>query len=351
MKKTRLLPVLLAAAITFVSIPMTVFADTSKVVTLGANLTDEQKASMYEYFGADPNEVTTIEVTNADERKYMEGIASEAQIGTRTLSCSYVEPTEKGGIQVKVANLTYVTSSMIASTLLTSGVENCNVVAACPIAVSGTGALTGIMMAYESATGEELNEDMKETATEELIKTGELAEQVGSEDASELMTEVKNEIINGDIKDEDKIRETIVHVADKIGIELTDAQIEELVSLMSKIANYDYDKDALRNTLKAIHGTDTEGFINNLISGLKNFFTGSSSEAEGGIINDTNDEVLGDDTIVDSTIDKVQKAVDKAKEDGTIDEVTQKIKEHEPLSIIDKFIDFCKSLFNSDNWN
>ena len=76
----------------------------------------------------------------------MEGIASEEQIGTRTYSCSYVQPTSDGGIQVKVANLTYVTSSMIASTLTTSGVENCNVVAASPIAVSGTGALTGIMM-------------------------------------------------------------------------------------------------------------------------------------------------------------------------------------------------------------
>ena len=151
MKKIkRTLPLIMAAVLTCSSLPLVAQADSSKVVTLGANLTEEQKTSMYEYFGTSADEVDTIEVTNADERKYMEGIASEEQIGTRTYSCSYVEPTSSGGVQVKVANLTYVTSSMIASTLLTSGVENCNVVAASPIEVSGTGALTGIILIERS---------------------------------------------------------------------------------------------------------------------------------------------------------------------------------------------------------
>ena len=145
-KLKRVLPFSLAIILASVSLPVTVLADSAKVVTLGANLSDEQKASMYKYFGTSADQVDTIEVTNTDERKYMEGIATESQIGTRTYSCSYVEPTDSGGIQVKVANLTFVTSSMIASTLLTSGVENCNVVAGSPIEVSGTGALTGIQM-------------------------------------------------------------------------------------------------------------------------------------------------------------------------------------------------------------
>ena len=167
----KIVPIIMAATLTCTSFPMAVKADSSKVVTLGANLTAEQKTSMYQYFGTTADKVDTIEVTNADERKYMEGIASEAQIGTRTYSCAYVEPTTSGGIQVKVGNLTFVTSSMIASTLMTSGVENCNVVAASPIEVSGTGALTGIMMAYEKASGTTLNEEQKAAATEELVTT------------------------------------------------------------------------------------------------------------------------------------------------------------------------------------
>ena len=38
-----------------------------------------------------------------------------------------------------------------------------------------TNALTGIMMAYEVASGEELSEEQKEAAVEELVTTGELA--------------------------------------------------------------------------------------------------------------------------------------------------------------------------------
>ena len=169
----KIIPFILIMTLTCASLPMAAQADSSKVVTLGANLSEEQKTSMYEYFGTSPDQVETIEVTNADERKYMEGIATEAEIGKRTFSCAYVEPTSEGGIQVKVANLTFVTSSMIASTLLTSGMENCNVVAAAPIEVSGTGALTGIMMAYETASGEELSEEQKAAAVEELVTTGE----------------------------------------------------------------------------------------------------------------------------------------------------------------------------------
>ena len=67
---------MMAAVLTCASVPMVAKADNSKVVTLGANLSDEQKKSMYEYFGTSSDKVETIEVTNSDERKYMEGIAS-----------------------------------------------------------------------------------------------------------------------------------------------------------------------------------------------------------------------------------------------------------------------------------
>ena len=90
-KLKRVLPFSLAIILASVSLPVTALADSAKVVTLGANLSDEQKASMYKYFGTSADQVDTIEVTNTDERKYMEGIATESQIGTRTYSCSYAD--------------------------------------------------------------------------------------------------------------------------------------------------------------------------------------------------------------------------------------------------------------------
>ncbi|WP_279000063.1 DUF1002 domain-containing protein [[Clostridium] scindens] len=327
-KMKRIIPVMLAAVLTCASMPMVAKADNSKVVTLGANLSDEQKKSMYEYFGTSSDKVETMEVTNADERKYMEGIASEEQIGTRTYSCSYVEPTGSGGVQVKVANLTFVTSSMIASTLLTSGVENCNVVAASPIEVSGTGALTGIMMAYESASGEKLSEDQKAAATEELVTTGELANEVGQQEATNLMNEVKQDVIEDGLTDPDDIKDAVEDAAKDINITLTDEQMAKIVSLMENISQYDYDVKALKKTLENLEGKD-EGFFAGLWSSIKGFFTGDSGD--GGIINDTKDDILGADAVIDSTLDAINSQTEEKE------------------NFWDKIVGFFKDLFGGSD--
>ena len=239
-----------------------------------------------------------------------------------------MEPTGSGGIQVKVANLTFVTSSMIASTLLTSGVENCNVVAGSPIEVSGTGALTGIMMAYEKASGEELSEDQKATATEELVTTGELAESIGQQEAADLMNEVKQEVIEDGLKDDDEIEGAVNDAADSQNISLNEDQKAKIVSLMKNISEYDYDVKALKNTLENLEGK-SEGFFSNLWNSIKSFFTGGDSD--GGIINNTNDSILGDNAVIDSTIDAL-----KSKDSG------------DGESFWDKIVNFFKNLFGGD---
>ena len=93
------------------------FADGARVVTLGANLNEQQRATILKYFGVNENEVVILEVNNQEERKYLEGVATEAQLGKKTYSCAYVEPTKAGsGINVKTANLTWLTSSTIPMT-------------------------------------------------------------------------------------------------------------------------------------------------------------------------------------------------------------------------------------------
>ena len=302
MKKfKRALPVAMAIVLGSTAAPLVVRADSSKVVTLGANLTDSQKNSMYEYFGTSSDKAEVIEVTNADERKYLEGVAPDEQIGTRTYSCSYVEPTTSGGIQVKVSNLTYVTSSMISSTLLTSGVENCNVVAASPIEVSGTGALTGIMMAYEKATGTTLNDDQKAAATDELVTTGDLANNIGQDKAESVMNDIKKDVIEGGLTDADDIQNAVENAAKDNNVTLTQEQIDKISDLMKNISQYDYDVKALKNTLDNIDGK-SGGFFSNLWSSIKGIFGGDDS-SDGGIINGTDDSALGDDVVTNSTLD------------------------------------------------
>lgn len=270
--------------------------ESDTVVTLGENLTEEQRASMYEYFGTSADEVRTIIVTHADEVKYMAGIATDAQIGNTTNSCAYVEPTTSGGIKVKTANLNFVTSAMIASTLTTAGMENCNVVAACPFEVSGTGALTGIIMAYETASGESLDEDKKEAAMEELITTGDLAETLGSETATEVMNDVKAKILDKGITDPTEIGEVVDEIAADYGATLTEDQRQQVIDLMAKISQYDYDIDSIMDTLDNLSGR--VGALENIWNSVKSFFVGSAN----GIISETNDAALGSDVITDSTV-------------------------------------------------
>lgn len=329
-KSKKIIPFVVTLSLFASCLPMVAKADSSKVVTLGANLSDEQKNDMYEYFGTSADKVETIEVTNDDERKYMEGIATESQIGTRTYSCSYVEPTESGGIQVKTANLTFVTSSMIASTLTTSGVENCNVVAASPIEVSGTGALTGIMMAYETASGETLDEGQKEAATEELVTTGELADAIGQEEATDLMNNIKQEVIEEGITGKDEIQDVVEDNADNLNITLTQEQLDKIVALMEKISQYDYDVKALKDTLENLAGK-SEGFFAKIWNSIKGFFGGD--KGDGGIINDTKDDILGSDIVTDSTLDDIKDKVENADTEGWWD----------------KIVNFFKGLFGGDD--
>lgn len=341
-KLKRALPVAMAIVLGSTAAPLVVRADSSKVVTLGANLTDSQKNSMYEYFGTSSDKAEVIEVTNADERKYLEGVAPDEQIGTRTYSCSYVEPTTSGGIQVKVSNLTYVTSSMISSTLLTSGVKNCNVVAASPIEVSGTGALTGIMMAYEKATGTTLNDDQKAAATDELVTTGDLANDIGQDKAENVMNDVKKDVIEGKLTDADDIQNAVENAAKDNNVTLTQEQIDKISGLMKNISQYDYDVKALKNTLDNIDGK-SGGFFSNLWSSIKGIFGGDDS-SDGGIINGTDDSALGDDVVTNSTLDSSNStdSSDAASDDTSDDN-------SDDSGFLGKIKKFFKDLFGGSN--
>lgn len=298
----------------------TAYADGANVVTLGTNLSIEQKQIVLDYFGVKENEVVILEVNNQEERKYLEGVATEAQLGTRTYSCAYVQPTSKGnGLNVKTVNLTYVTSSMIASTLTTCGIADANVIAMTPLSggVSGTGALTGIMKAFEDATGKPLDETKKEIASEELVITGDLGEDIGQDKATGVINDIKTEIIKNNTQDTIQIADTINNITNNYNVTLTPQQQQHLESLMTKVAeqNYDYKemKDALNSVKDVVNkklNEIGEKVPTSLIASIKEWFTGigdwfsdlfNSSDKDLGILETTNDDLLGDNAIVDAT--------------------------------------------------
>lgn len=253
MKKRRMILTALMCSVGIICGSLGVKADAVRVVTLGADLTDQQKQMMLNYFNTNDQQSQIMTVTNADEKARLSKYVPAEQIGSRTVSCAYVLPTTSGGIQVKTANLNYVTPNMIASSLSTSGVTNCQVIAACPFEVSGTGALTGVLMAYEQASGKTLDETKKDIATEEMVTTGNLAQSVGQDQASQIINQSKLDVIENDTTDDDEIGEIIENNADAVGATVTQDDIKQITELLKKIAEQQYDIDQMKKTLENIN--------------------------------------------------------------------------------------------------
>lgn len=283
-----------------------VFADASKVVTLGADLTDAQKQTMMKYFNVSSDQVQVMTITNEDEHKHLDNIAPQSQIGSRTLSCAYVKPTQSGGIKVRTANLNWVTGNMIATTLSTSGAKNCEVVAACPMEVSGTGALTGIQMAYEKASGEKLDETKTKLANQEIVTTGELADKVGKNEATTVVNQSKMDVIQNGVQNADEIQNIVINVAEQNNISVSQDDIDRIVSLLKQISQQDYNYDDVKETLEQVDANTT-----GQTSSSDDTLDGESSDetvdvdadSSDDIVNNVNDSILGDDVIQSSTED------------------------------------------------
>lgn len=265
----------------------------SKVVTLGADLNDQQRKMILKFFGiTDDLDVTVVKVTNQDERKYLEGIIDDDIIGTRTFSCAYILPTNEGGIIVKTANLNWVTGDMIKNALLTSGISNCQVLATAPFEVSGTGALTGVFKAYEESTGESLSEEKKELANEELAVALDLSDNYG-EQGTELLNEVKANVLlsESDEITEEEVEEVVVEASESNGVSLSEGDKDKVVTLVYNMSQQEYDTTKLQESLGNYATNIIEeqkgiidsiiGFFCNIFNAIGDFFSnlfGGSSE-------------------------------------------------------------------------
>ena len=349
MKKAKSMAAILCGACLVLSgTAVPTMADSMKVVTLGADLSDEQKNTMMRYFNVDSNQVQILTITNQDERDHLSAYVPLEQIGTRTVSCAYVKPTQSGGIKVRTANLNWVTCNMIATSLSTSGVKNCEVDAACPFEVSGTGALTGIQMAYETATGEQLDSTKKELATEEMVVTGTLADEVGKNDATTVMNNSKMQVIKDNVQNVDDIYNIVINVAQENNVTLDSDQIDQIVNLLQQIAQQDYNYDDVKATLEQVN-QNTSGSSDEIgeIAAEEDNTVEAGDSADGDdILDNVDNSVLGGDVVQSSTENPTLEqetglVEDNAATDNTEEDSTDNTDDMEEVGEIDE----------TDNWD
>lgn len=233
-------------------LPLAAYAGQKEVVSLGADLTPQQKEAMLKEFGVSPKEVEIIEVTIQDVRQYLPG-ATRDQIGTKAISSAHVKLLPAGeGISVDTHNVTLVTEEMYANALVTAGVKDAQVKVAAPFKVTGTTALTGIMKAFEAAAGVKLDDQAKQTANEELNLTQNMGQEIGQDKAVQLIRDVKQQVLQRQIKTPEDIRRVIHEVANQLGLTLSEEQVDQILALMKKISQLNLNVDSILTQLDKI---------------------------------------------------------------------------------------------------
>ncbi|MFK3937666.1 DUF1002 domain-containing protein [Alkalihalobacillus sp. NPDC078783] len=257
------------------------------IVTLGADLSPAQREDLLKEMDV-TDQVETLEVTNEEEHVYLGDYISKTNIGSRALSSSKITMTQSGeGINVETNNITWVSDKMYANALVTAGVEDADIYVTAPFEVSGTAGLTGLIKAYEVAAGVDIPEEQKQVANEEMVRTAELSESIGVDEATELINRIKEEIGDTPVESEEDLRALIQRIANELGITLSEEEMNGLVSLFMRMKDLDINWDQVQDQISKVRDNlgeflnkdETQSFlssfldfINQIIESIKGWF-------------------------------------------------------------------------------
>ena len=230
------------------------------VLALGADLTEDQKAIVFSEMGITAEQAAsyqTIYITNDMEHQYLDEALGASVVGTRSLSSVLLIPQESGsGLSVETHNISYCTISMYRNALLTAGVADAKVIVAAPSSISGTAALIGAVKAYEAYSGEPVTDEALEVATDELVLTGDLMDELNNLDpdqVSDMIAYLKQEIAERGLDDPEELENLVRQVAVEMEISLTDQQVSNIVDLLLKLGNLDIDANQLISQAKELY--------------------------------------------------------------------------------------------------
>lgn len=265
------------------------------VVAMGADLSDSQRAIVLELMGLTEEELsdcTVIYITNDMEHEYLDAYLGASVIGTKSLSSVKLTKAAAGsGVIVTTQNINYCTTGMYRNALMTAGMEDTEVLVVAPTPISGTAGLIGALKAYEIMADKTISDAIFDTSLDEMITTGELAESIKDADAEEvesLIAWLKGKIAGGELDtgDETSIKETIKEGEELFGISLSDAEKEQIASLLKKLDALGLDAEYIIEQAQSLYdkyGTElvenaneaiNEAVENALLSAVKNLFNG-----------------------------------------------------------------------------
>ncbi len=226
-------------------------------VALGNDLDKYQRIAVLEFLGITEDELEEMDVayvTNEEEHAFLDNYIEPKLIGTNALSSVLVKPREKGyGIEVETKNIGYCSSDMYKNAFQTAGVKDADIIVAGPFEISGTAALIGAVKAYEMMSGATISDKIVDVAIDELITTGDIAEDIGSKkDAARLVSYIKAKVISEKPSTREELEALIRQALEDLGMTLSDEYIERIVDLILKIMKSGIDLDALSRQARTL---------------------------------------------------------------------------------------------------
>lgn len=275
MKKFLVMLAVLISVVGF-SITAQAAAKSETVVALGADLSAEQRATVLELMELTEEELTectVITITNDMEHQYLDAYIEPSVIGTKSLSSVILRKAEEGsGVLVTTKNINYCTTGMYRNALLTAGLEDTEVLVVAPSKISGTAALIGAVKAYEQVSGEAVPDQVLDTAMDELITTGKIAEGENSEEIEELIAFIKAKLAAGELETDQDIEEAIKEGEEKFQVTLTEEEKEKILQVMNKIRELGLDPEKLLDQAKDLYSKYGDELLNNAQEAVKQTF-------------------------------------------------------------------------------
>lgn len=227
-------------------------ADAKPYLALGADLTEDQKATVLSLLEVDATQLDNYDivyVTNAEEHQYLDSYIDSNAIGSHSLSSVVVYAADAGsGLDITTKNISFCTEGMYENACATAGITDAKIIVAGPSNISGTAALVGIFKAYQEMTGKTIDTQTIDGALNELIVTGNLEgalSELDPETIEQLLAYLKNYMTENNLHDETSIGAAVDEAATQYGVVLSDSERKQVVDLLMKLDTLDLNTEAL----------------------------------------------------------------------------------------------------------
>ena len=170
------------------------------------------------------------------------------------------------------------------------------------------------MMAYETASGKQLDSTKKDLATKEVVVTGDVAQQVGGDNATNIINQAKLQIIGDNVQNADEIYNIVNNIAIQNNVSLSSDELNTITALLQEIVQQNYDIQEMKQTLESIQ-KNLDKTMNNDSSS-----DDSSSDGEEDLVDEDSSD--GEDITEDVDSDVLDGAKESYTEDASVAEDT-----------------------------